>query len=353
MTRPARRRTAIVWFATFTLLLHVAAYLAMDVVRPDLRDPEYGLRVPHLRARIAEHPDRPLVVVVGSSRAAMGVRPAAWEAVRPGTPRDPLLFNMSSVGAAPIQQLITVRRLFADGFRPSAVLLEYWPPVLRQDGRHAEQARVGRRLRFDDTPVIRDYFTDPEQTERGMVEARVHSLSANREAWRVRALPKWLTPNRHADVPWRDLDEWGWLPGMSVRPDDTATRERFLTHFRPAYRDQFDGHTIHAKSDRALREAVALVRDHGARVGFLFLPESGEFRSWYPRQVEEAARVHLTGLSRELGVPVLDARTWMADNLLADGFHLSRVGAATFTERLGPAVAKAIHCWKIGPAEGR
>jgi len=43
-------------------------------------------------------------------------------------------------------------------------------------------------------------------------------------------------------------------------------------------------------------------------------------------------------LSRELNVPVIDARNWMDARYLADGFHLSRVGAAEFTRRLGARV---------------
>ena len=38
----------------------------MDAVWPQLGDPEYGRRVINLRARVAENPGRPLVLVVGS-----------------------------------------------------------------------------------------------------------------------------------------------------------------------------------------------------------------------------------------------------------------------------------------------
>jgi hypothetical protein len=86
---------------------------------------------------------------------------------------------------------------------------------------------------------------------------------------------------------------------------------------------------------------VAVARAHGAVVGFTYLPESSEFRSWYPPAAERAAREHLATLSRELGVPVIDARTWMDDGVFVDGFHLSRIGASLFTRKLGPAVAEA------------
>jgi len=93
--------------------------------------------------------------------------------------------------------------------------------------------------------------------------------------------------------------------------------------------------------DRALREAVAAARETGAKVGLLYLPESSEFRSWYTPQAERLAREHLAGISRELALPVINAREWMDDGLFVDGFHLSRVGAREFTRKLGPAIAAA------------
>lgn len=336
-----RNRAALLWFAGVALALHLIALAVLDSPWPNLRDPEYAMRLARLRARAAEHPARPLVVVVGTSRACMGVAPGAWEAARPGAVDDPLLFNVSTVGAGPIQQLITVRRLFADGARPAVVLLEYWPPVMRQDGRYDEQDRIDRRLRYDDLPVVRDYFPDPARAERLMRETRANPIYANRDRWLVRALPTWMSPHRRADITWREMDGWGWLPGLDVKPHDSATRQTFLDHYRDDFRARFDGFAIHPHSDRALREAAAIARANGARVGFLFLPESSEVRGWYTPGAEAAGRAHLDRLARDLGAEVIDARAWAADNLLADGHHLSRVGAAAVTPRLGPAVRAA------------
>src|SRR5688500_4326644 len=82
-SRAARRSLA--FGAGVFVAVSVAAGVTVDVVRTDLRDPEYGLRLNALRERLAEHPGRPLTLVVGSSRAAMAVSPEAWEAARPGT----------------------------------------------------------------------------------------------------------------------------------------------------------------------------------------------------------------------------------------------------------------------------
>lgn len=316
--------------------LHALGALAVHAAWPELRDPEYGRRANRLAARTAEHPGRPLVLVVGSSRAAMGVRPTAWEAARPGTPADPLLFNLGTVGAGPLQQLIAVRRALADGAKPAAVLFEYWPPLLRTDGEYAEPLRIDpRRLRESDLPVVRAYFPDPDATARAVRRARCDVFRFNRERLLTQAAPGLVPKPGRADVAWADLDRWGWLPGME--PKTAAERRALVEHYRAEYRRRFDGHAIGPDATRALCEAAEAARAAGARVGFLVLPESHEFRTWYPPEVEAAAAAHLAALSAALGAPVVDARAWVPDELLADGFHLSRTGAGPFTVRLGMA----------------
>jgi hypothetical protein len=237
---------------------------------------------------------------------------------------------------------MTVQRVFADGVRPAVVLIEYWPPFLRQDAQHAEGIHADpRRLHLAERPIIRDYFPPQARTERRMWAARINAFGENGSRWLVQIAPRWVGRPWEVDGPWAGLDEWGWLPGMELPPTDTKIRPQRLKQCQRYYRDRFDGHTIDALSDRAIREAVRVIRAHDARVGFLFLPESSEFRNWYPPEVESAFRAHLTGLSRELAIPVIDARSWMADGYLSDGFHLSRIGAAKFTERLGPAIVAA------------
>jgi hypothetical protein len=270
----------------------------------------------------------------------MGVRPGAWEAARPGAPHDPLLFNMSVAGAGPVTELLVLRRVFADGFRPAVVLLEYWPPMFRQDGDCGEAARFdARRLRLDDRSVVRDYFPDPDGVERRMRAARLDVFHANRDRLLVQALPDWTRRAGRPDGSWVNLDRWGWLPGMM--PETDAERRKLTDHHRPGWRDRLAGFAIDPASDRALREAAVTARAHGAAVGFLYMPESAEFRSWYPAGAEDAGRAHLAALARGLGAPVVDARDWAAGGDLADGFHLSRDGAAAFAPRLGRAVAAA------------
>lgn len=337
----ARRgaRTALASFALAALALNAGAMLLLDDLRPGIRDPEYARRVSRYKARVAENPGRPMVMVVGSSRTAMGVSPAAWEAVRPA-PSSPMLFNMSLLGGGPIMELMVVKRAFADGLRPPIVLLEYWPPYLYSEGKWTETQRIAiERLAPIDRPVVRDYFPNADAAQSKMRPHRWNPIWASRERLLIQLFPRSMPNKKRIDWMWNDVDDWGWKPGFDFQPGMTPERSKMLAACRDIYGPLFADYRISASADRAMREAVAVARAHGARVGFVFLPESSEFRSWYPPEAERLAQEHLAAISRELAVPVINARQWIDDGYFVDGFHLSRVGAGEFTRKLGPAVA--------------
>lgn len=342
-SRRSSRQVVLTALLAF-LALNVGLVAAMDFAFPQVRDPEYGRRVVRLQKRLAENPGRPLVVAIGSSRTAMGVRPDVWEATRPkANPNEPLLFNMSLVGSGPLMQNFCLRRLYNDGLAPEAVILEYWPAFLREDGPYWEIDRIDHHRCYpSDTPFIRDFSRDPAAFEKSMRECRMNPFSENRHHLLAQVVPSWLPWHRRIDPAWAGMDGWGWLPGIDeANPPDPTTRRLRVEHCEKVYRKQFEGYSIHPLADRGLRESVALARANGAKVAFAYLPEATEFRGWMPPEVEAACREHLAKLCRELDVPLIDARCWMPDGCLVDGFHLSRVGAAEFSKRFGPAVAAA------------
>ncbi len=346
--RPHRRtwsrrgaRSALAWFPAVVLVAHGAVLLALE--DPRVRDPEYGLRTARLRERMAENPNRPLVLIVGSSRTAMGVCPAEWEAIRPRDTAhpDPLLFNMAILGSGPMMELMVLRRVYADGFRPAVVLIEYWPPFLASEETWAETNRISvDRLMDCDRQFVRDYFPDPGRLEREMDHRRMSPIFANRARLVNNIAPTWLPPAWRASTGWDGLDPWGWLPGFDLKPEDTEFRKNAIAKCAEIYGPLLAKYRIAKDVERALRESVAVAREHGAAVGFIYLPEASEFRKLYPPKIEQAVWEHLTGLSRELNVPVIDCRAWMEDGAIVDGFHLSRTGAPAFTRKLGPAVAE-------------
>jgi hypothetical protein len=339
-----RARPALAWFAAAFFLLNIAAFLAIDASGSNLRDPEYGRRLTNLKRKIAENPGRPLVVVVGSSRASMGVRPSAWEDSRPGHADDPLLFNMSLVGSGPLMELMCLRRLMDDGIRPAGVILEWWPPFLREDGPYYEPDRIDHaRLRDSDRPLVREYWRDAEDVERKMNRDRINPIFETRHRLLSQIQPRWQRWDKRVDLGWAALDDWGWLGGLEERyPPDPHARKLRVQHCEGIYRPQFQGWHVDPMAERAFRESVAVARSHGAKVAVVYLPEATEFRSWMPPAVEREAQDHLAKLRAELSLPMIDLRSTMPDGYLVDGFHLSKDGATAFTRmHFGPAAAEA------------
>ena len=83
----AKGKRVVFWAVACFLASQVMLRIYLDARRADLDDPLYALRLRQLRARLAQSPGAPLVLLLGSSRTKYGVRPAAMP-VR-GTPPTP------------------------------------------------------------------------------------------------------------------------------------------------------------------------------------------------------------------------------------------------------------------------
>jgi hypothetical protein len=331
---PASRR-AVLAFVAAVVVLNVGFSVGMDRLFPTVRDPEYGRRLSRLQARQAENPGRPFVVALGSSRAAFALKPTAANAET-----GPLAYNFALLGSGPMMQLMALRRLLYDGVTPAAVVLEYWPPFLREDGQFAEEARIDKhRLLTHDAAFVRDYFDLHEHTLATMRQVRQNPWFEHRLRVLSQTIPNWVTPDRRLDGPWQRLDPWGWMNSFEAEPTAAERAERH--RMAKQYFDQvFDGYAVHEKAARAVREVLALCRERGIPVALAWLPESSEFRAWYPPDALAKGERFLKELRAEYGVPVIDARRWVDDPLVADGFHLTRAGADQFSRRFGDEMRK-------------
>ncbi|MGH7194178.1 MAG: hypothetical protein ACREJM_11720, partial [Candidatus Saccharimonadales bacterium] len=76
--RRSHARAAVCCGLAAFAVLQIGLSLVMDQWAPVLHDPEYGHKLALLRARQVEHPEQPLVLVLGSSRSGIGLTPAAF-----------------------------------------------------------------------------------------------------------------------------------------------------------------------------------------------------------------------------------------------------------------------------------
>ena len=325
-TLPRKSRLALLSGVVFFVAIQIAAFWFLEF------DPEYGDRLARLGERIGEQPGRPVVIVLGSSRVAMGVRPEFVGPAMDG--QQPVVFNYGLVGSGPVMQLCCVKRLLADGICPDCVLVEYWPAFWLQDGAMREQERIDpTRLRRADLSLIRGYLRI-NQLRRNWYTGRVVPWFSGRFVVLSRHVPAWAPNGARLDSTWANLSSFGWLPNTHPHTGEAGYRQR-LKHFRAIYEPVLRDFKVSTASDRALRELIAVCEEHRIGVAILRMPESTDFQSWYPPGVPAEVDDYLRRVTREQGVPVIDARTWVPDDGFSDGFHLYPEAAAQLTERLG------------------
>jgi hypothetical protein len=327
LARSARRTLVVAGLVL--LASHLLLLLALEGFAPQLRDPEYGRKLAGLRQRLAEAVgDKPLVLVLGSSRVSMGLRPGVLPADTPA-----LVYNGSIIGSGPLLELLAVRRYWDDGIRPRVLVLEVWAPFLKSDGPYLEEARIDvNRLAWADVAQLLPYSRDPQKLRHAWRQARLNPWYSHRYLILNRLSPAMLPWFQRRDFAWEPVDGWGWLPSNNVSPDPEARRQR-LELTRQHYQYIFTDYTITPLADRALRDCIATVQRLGVAVALLQMPESSEFRQFYPPDMQTRVNEYFHSLQTDFAVPLIDARTWNEDADLLDGFHLTRDGAIRFTQQ--------------------
>lgn len=338
--------SALVSFAAIQALLCLAVEC-----QPALRDPEFAEKLHRLRKLRALYPNRPLLLIVGSSRSSCGLQPSSMRLPAADGGASPLVFNMAITGCGPIQQLAIIERLDRYGIRPRWILAELHPLLLHQrPGQWGEEDWMRpEKLDWRDLAVVGSYLPQPKQWLSRWAQLR--SLPA----WYLRfpllnyLAPGWLDTRLRQDGAWYDLDDYGWLP-LVAADDDSSEERRRLAHvqYAPAMR-KFE---VSAAPDAALRRLVQTGRRKGASVAFYLMPEGDTFRSWYPVDIRRRLTAYLSGLRREEDVTVFDATAWCRESDFADSHHLRSVAASRFSRRFGREIAVPfVTCRQVEEAE--
>jgi hypothetical protein len=151
--RPHGAKAVAFWCIVFFALTQVALNVYVDGWQPEFYDPEFGVRKNILQARIAESPDRPLLLMIGSSRAEMCFLPEQLLPLYTETGAQALPFNFCHLGAGPTMNLLEVRRLLRAGIHPRWLLVEIMPPQLADQKQHIMQDSAA----LGDMPTVLRY----------------------------------------------------------------------------------------------------------------------------------------------------------------------------------------------------
>jgi hypothetical protein len=327
-----KARQHVVWLLATVVFLQLGLAALVKTRLPELHDPEYGHKLHRLQARLAEKAqDQPLVLLLGTSRLAVGIRPLSFPPPRDRSTPSPLVFNYALCGSGPFLQRICLQRLLAQGIRPDLVLVEVYGPKL-QMAWELEAIPVGR-LWWNDMRLLSHYHPHPLLLCREWCQDQIAPWGAFEVSLKRGLAPSWCRPDRGADVNWIGLDDWGWLavPPYQEGGESPQWPQR-VAATRKWYAGFYQGKLpLDKSSTQALEELLEDCRQKQVPTALFRMPDL--FRDEWAPAMRTQQEGYLRHLCRKYDAPLLDMQSWAADSDFHEGVHLSQAGAARLSAR--------------------
>lgn len=330
--RRSRRHLARASLAAgFLAMLAATAGMStsIETVKPQWRDPEYGYRLARLRQLAEEAPDRPLVLILGTSRAQNAFAPRAMGFA--GEAGAPCAFNFGQSAAPPLRVLLNLNRLLDEGIRPAAVVVEVLPAWLSANGSAEDQLReAAPRFSAGDLRRLAPYCADPNALRNRWAAARIAPWSAQRIVLMSHWAPRWLPWSERIDPQWNGMEPDGFVPF----PNQFATPEfrvEATARARREYAAAFAGFRAGDASLRALADLIKRCRANGIAVAFAIPPVSPVFRSWFRPGVLQDGEAALRSFASNHGVEVFPTFEELEESAFVDGHHLLQSGAEKYS----------------------
>jgi hypothetical protein len=348
LTSAGKGKRIVLWTLAGIALSQLALSIYLDRRRLETRDPLYGHRLHSLQARLAESPNAPLFLILGSSRVKYSVCPSAMTIHSAGGTPAPIVYNFAMNGMGTIRELMYFHRLMADGIRPKWLLIEVWPPLWAESGFFRESRMVQGEddLHWRDLPLLYRYFRNDRDVLHLAVRKCLLPIRTYRDLLLSLTGRSLLTVANLDEIKKRiedslPVDSNGWFP----LPWETITAEakqRGLLDGIEKIKPLLEGLHPDPRSDRALRELLEECRRHGIKTALILMPEPSFTRGWYSPQTRRLVREYLTRIQQQEQVPIIDARAWQPDDEFADASHMARVGVPAFSARLGREVVQPL-----------
>ncbi len=317
--------------------MQAAFTVALDGGHPELYDPEYQRRLTTLRARQSEAPERPLLLVLGSSRTLLAFRPESMPSLPTSAGPAVLPFNFSHYAAGPLFNLMELRRLLADGIRPTWLVVEVLPAYFAYDG----EAWVMLHAALRDYALLCRYL--PAWRLYGDYLKRRAKLAPKAPKFPAEYLRSCLTDWDRAGEESRltGVCSLGGCPLLEQEVDEPTRLRRTAAAFGAMGR-HLASFQITPTAERATRELLELCQKEGIQAVLVITPEGTEYRTWYSADAYPRLVQSLTGLCSDYGVPLVDARNWLMDDDFYDSHHVLERGALRFTRRLTDDVLRPL-----------
>jgi hypothetical protein len=326
-------RAALLWFAAFYALAQLALDLILPAWHPTMQDNYQVYKLQQVREWAAREPERPLLVMLGSSRTQHAFQAGLLNGL-PGPGGKPLLaYNLGVPMSGQIHACLYLHEMLDAGIRPCLLLVEFAPLLLNEPQRGSnseEDWTLGPWMSLPQLARCWPYFARPRAKAAEWLEARLapwYALRSQLLEW-GREKAGW-TVGVHAD---RSHDPWGCLRhATAINPQ---VRELLVAANREIERPTLSNFRVGAGPLRAMRDLLETARRERIPVVLVLMPESNAFRSWYPAP-ELAEALRLFSVLRDAYVTeAIDAYRWLPDEDFNDGHHVDEKGARDFTTRL-------------------
>lgn len=332
MKRPflaARARAALGWIVLAFFAAQLCFTVVVDCCFPLFYDPETTERLGELRRCLAREPERPLMLLLGSSRTAMSFRPETVGPLRPETGPQPLVYNYSHLGAPPAFHVLQLDRLLRWGIRPSWLVVELMPPLLSND----VSGILSHGAVTPELPLALRYTPTGKFLSRFLMH-RIIPWHRNRTLLLTKLAPAWLDPETLHDQEKAPLGLLGWDHRFWAGDLNAQELQRRTSIAHGDYGPVLQTFQIKARLTRPIEDLLDRCSRENIPVVLVLTPESRGFRSWYRPGSEAQIQDFCAKLSHKYGVPIVDGRTWLPDEDFMDGHHVLPQGADDFTHRL-------------------
>jgi hypothetical protein len=326
------------------LVLQTVFAVALDRWNPELVDPEYQLHLKTLLDRQREAPDRPLLLVLGSSRTALAFRPELIPPLPTSAGPTALPFNFSHYGAGPLFNLMELRRILADGIRPTWLVVEVMPAYYAYDN----SAWLMLHATMRDISLLNSYLPS----------WRVYGDYFKRH---IKLAPKYPAEILHQNVfGWDGIPKEAAIRRISPQGGclllehdvDESTRSIRTNATRAIFGRYLGSYKVTSIAERATREILGLCRENGIKVALVITPEGSTFRHWYKADTYPQLIHFLTATCESFDVPLVDGRDWLSDRDFFDYHQVIGPGAILFTNRLTNEVLRPLVQGKTVPETG-
>lgn len=325
-------RAILMWSLLIYTVSAVVLVCIMSHWHPNGFEQNYWRKWRKFQKFAAEDRERPLAVMLGSSRAAALFKAGMMDGKLAPNGQRWRAYNFGVPATGPMREWMHLRDMIDEGIKPRLLFVEFLPPLLNEahTGLYTEENwAMPEWLTVHQYFRLRPYLARPTRKASEWIEARLAPWAAYRlclVSW-VRLQMGWATPN---SLVIDNYDRWGCRAHEDFSPEKRAV-------FIAAARDYIPslGHFRLAKGlCRAWHDMLGYCKREGIEVVLFVPPESFEFRSWYPPKCLAAVEGLLEELKQTYGVQVIDARHWLRDTEFVDGHHANLKGSLHFTVRL-------------------